>query len=102
KKLLTAVKNGVKSYEFIEIMCCPGGCVTGGGQPIINAKDLVYIDPKTLRANALYAEDQGKEKRKSHENVQLKKLYDEYLGLPNGHKAHELLHTHYTEKPKFR
>ncbi len=101
KKLLTAIKNGEKSYEFIEVMCCPGGCVTGGGQPIVNATELSYKDPKILRAKALYSEDQGKAKRKSHENAELKQLYDEYLGEPNGHKAHELLHTHYIPRPKY-
>lgn len=101
KKLLNAIKNGEKSYEFIEVMCCPGGCVTGGGQPIVNATDLSYDDPKVLRAKALYSEDQGKAKRKSHENEELKKLYDEYLGEPNSHKAHELLHTHYTPRSKY-
>ncbi len=102
KKLLTAIRNGEKTYEFIEVMCCPGGCVTGGGQPIVNAKDLSYDDPKVLRAKALYSEDRGKAKRKSHENEELKKLYAEYLGEPNGHKAHELLHTTYVPRPKYK
>lgn len=102
KKLLTAIRNGEKTYEFIEVMCCPGGCVTGGGQPIVNAKDLSYDDPKVLRAKAIYSEDKGKAKRKSHENEELKKLYAEYLGEPNGHKAHELLHTTYVPRPKYK
>ncbi len=102
KKLLTAIRNGEKSYEFIEVMCCPGGCVTGGGQPIVNATDLAYSDPKVLRAKALYSEDSGKAKRKSHENEELKKLYAEYFGEPNSHKAHELLHTHYIPRPKYK
>jgi len=102
KKLLTAIRNGEKTYEFIEVMCCPGGCVTGGGQPIVNATNLSYDDPKVLRAKALYSEDQGKAKRKSHENEELKKLYAEYLGEPNGHKAHELLHTTYVPRPKYK
>ncbi len=102
KKLLAAIRNGEKSYEFIEVMCCPGGCVTGGGQPIVNATDLSYADPKVLRAKALYSEDSGKAKRKSHENEELKKLYAEYFGEPNSHKAHELLHTHYIPRPKYK
>lgn len=102
KKLLESIKSGEKSYDFIEVMGCPGGCVTGGGQPIVSAKDLMYCDPKTLRAAALYGEDSGKQLRKSHENPSLKKLYDEFLGEPCGHKSHELLHTHYEPKKKYR
>lgn len=101
KKLLEAVKAGEKNYHFIEVMCCPGGCVTGGGQPIVNSKDLQYIDLKTIRAKALYDEDAGKEKRKSHENAEIKVLYETYLGEAGGHTAHELLHTHYSAKPKY-
>ena len=100
-KLLEKVKAGAK-YDFIEIMGCPGGCVTGGGQPIINSKDLCYIDPKKLRAKALYSEDERKHLRKSHENPELIQLYKDYLGEPNGHKAHELLHTHYIPRPKYK
>ena len=82
KKLLESVKSGEKSYDFIEVMGCPGGCVTGGGQPIVSAKDLMYCDPNTLRASALYGEDSGKKLRKSHQNPSIKKLYDEFLGQP--------------------
>ena len=99
--LLEKVKAGEK-YDFIEIMGCPGGCVTGGGQPIINAKDLCYINPKELRAKALYDEDASKALRKSHENPSVKKLYEDFLGEPNSHKAHELLHTHYIPRPKYK
>ena len=101
KELLDMVKRGEKDYTFIEIMGCPGGCVTGGGTPIVDATTRSYVDLKSLRAAALYGEDAGKAKRKSHENVQLKALYDEYLGEPNSHRAHELLHTNYTAKPKY-
>ncbi|MBO4501129.1 MAG: iron hydrogenase small subunit [Clostridia bacterium] len=100
-KLLEKVKAGAK-YDFIEVMGCPGGCVTGGGQPIINSKDLCYIDPKKLRAKALYTEDERKHLRKSHENPEVKQLYKDYLGKPNSHKAHELLHTHYIPRPKYK
>ncbi|MDD4124213.1 MAG: NADH-dependent [FeFe] hydrogenase, group A6 [Eubacteriales bacterium] len=100
--LLESIKSGEKQYDFIEIMGCPGGCVTGGGQPIINATDLSYIDPKELRAKALYSEDEAKTFRKSHQNESVKKLYEEYLGEPNGHKSHELLHTHYIPRPKYK
>ncbi len=100
-RLLDAVKSGEKQYTFIEVMGCPGGCVTGGGTPIVTSKDLQYVDPKTERAKGLYAEDAGKPKRKSHENTEVKALYDEYLGEPGSHKAHELLHTHYTKREKY-
>ena len=100
-KLLDMVKSGEKNYTFIEVMGCPGGCVTGGGQPIVSAQDKMTCDPKVLRAKALYGEDAGKAKRKSHENKEIQKLYDEFLGKPNSHKAHELLHTHYVKREKY-
>lgn len=100
-ELLELIKKGEKNYTFIEIMGCPGGCVTGGGTPIVSSCDLQYVNPKVERAKGLYAEDEGKAKRKSHENEELKKLYDEYLGEPNSHKAHELLHTHYVKREKY-
>ncbi|NLN56187.1 MAG: 2Fe-2S iron-sulfur cluster binding domain-containing protein [Clostridiales bacterium] len=101
-RLLESIKAGEKQYDFIEIMGCPGGCITGGGQPIINATELCYINPKELRAKALYTEDEAKTIRKSHQNKSVKKLYDEFLGSPNSHKAHELLHTHYKPRAKYR
>ena len=101
KKLLESVKSGEKTYHFIEIMCCPGGCVTGGGQPIVSSKDLQYIDLKTVRAKALYDEDKNKKLRKSHENPEIIAAYRDYLGEPGGHRAHELLHTTYTAKQKY-
>ncbi len=101
KKLLDAVKAGEKQYDFIEIMGCPGGCVTGGGQPIVHSRDLMYIDVKATRAKALYDEDSGKALRKSHENPSIKKVYDEYFEKPGSHKAHELLHTHYVARKKY-
>ena len=100
-KLLDMVKAGEKSYTFIEVMGCPGGCVNGGGQPIVSPEERVKKDPRVLRAKALYGEDEGKAIRKSHENPSIQKLYAEFLGAPNSHKAHELLHTHYTARPKY-
>ncbi|MBR4466941.1 MAG: iron hydrogenase small subunit, partial [Clostridia bacterium] len=100
-ELLEAVKRGEKNYTFIEVMGCPGGCVCGGGTPIVPAKEKAYIDLKAERAKALYAEDAGKALRKSHENSEIKKIYKEFLGEPNSHKAHELLHTHYHARPKY-
>ena len=102
KRLLEAIRNGEKEYHFIEVMGCPGGCVTGGGQPIVSAQDKLSINPYVLRAKATYAEDSGKPKRKSHENEELQLLYKEFLGEPNSHKAHELLHTHYHARPKYK
>lgn len=102
EKLLNAVKAGEKNYTFIEIMCCPGGCITGGGQPIVNAKTLMSVNVKELRAKVLYGEDAAKPKRKSHENAEVMNLYKEFLGEPNSHKAHELLHTTYSAKEKFK
>lgn len=98
RKLLDAVKAGEESYDFIEIMACPGGCVTGGGQPIVPAKVQMDIDLKAERAKALYSEDKASAVRKSHENPVIKKLYDEFLEKPGSHKAHELLHTHYQKR----
>lgn len=98
RKLLEAIKAGEESYDFVEIMACPGGCVTGGGQPIISAKDQMDKDVKALRAKAIYDEDRSLPVRKSHENPVIKKLYDEYFEKPGSHKAHELLHTHYTKR----
>jgi NADP-reducing hydrogenase subunit HndD len=101
KALLEKVKSGEKEYHFIEVMGCPGGCVTGGGQPIVPAKVQMGIDVRKARAAAIYDEDRSLPVRKSHENESVKKVYAEYLGEPNSHKAHELLHTHYTARSKF-
>ena len=97
-KLLDAIKAGEKTYHFIEIMGCPGGCITGGGQPIVDARTRYFIDPKAVRAAATYDEDEAMTIRKSHENPAIKKIYEEFLGEPCGHKSHELLHTHYVDR----
>lgn len=101
KELLDMVKAGEKDYHFIEIMGCSGGCVTGGGQPHVPARVKMDVDIRVERAKALYEEDTVRELRKSHENPLIKKLYEEYLGKPNSHKAHELLHTTYAAKEKY-
>ena len=100
-KLLQMIKNGEVNYDFIEIMGCSGGCVTGGGQPHVNAKDRMKLDIRVERAKALYEEDGSRKYRKSHQNPQIQQLYADYLGKPNSHKAHDLLHTHYDRKEKF-
>lgn len=98
KILMEKMKNGEADYTFIEVMGCPGGCVTGGGQPIVPARDRMKVDPRVVRAKALYTEDESKAQRKSHKNAAVQKLYEDYLGQPNSHKAHELLHTHYVDR----
>lgn len=101
RQLLNNIRDGKAEYEFIEIMACPGGCVTGGGQPIVPARVQMTTNVKELRAKALYSEDEKSTFRKSHKNPDLELLYKEYLTEPGSHKAHELLHTHYTKRSKF-
>ncbi|MBR5157338.1 MAG: [Clostridia bacterium] len=101
RALLEKVRSGEADYHFIEIMACPGGCVTGGGQPIQSAKVKAEIDLKAARAKAIYDEDRSLPIRKSHENPFIKMLYDEFLGEPCGHKSHKLLHTHYVKRDKY-
>ena len=96
--LLDAVKSGEKQYHFIEIMCCPGGCINGGGQPIVDANTRMKVDVRAKRAAVLYNIDANMPLRMSHENPAIKELYDTVLGAPNSHKAHELLHTTYVKR----
>ena len=93
--LLEEIKKGTSPYHFIEIMGCPGGCISGGGQPR-PVNDAI----RTKRLEAIYREDEGKAIRKSHENKDVMMLYHDYLGTPLGHKSHELLHTIYTRRSK--
>ena len=102
KRLIRRIQSGEANYDFVEVMACPGGCVNGGGQPIVSPAEREAHDPRVLRAQAIYAEDAAKSVRKSHENPSIMKLYDEYFEKPNSHKAHELLHTHYTARPKYK
>ena len=97
-KILTAVENGEKNYHFIEVMCCPGGCVNGGGQPIQPNSVRQTVDIKALRAKALYDYDAANVRRKSHESPVVKALYDEYFEKPGSHKAHKILHTSYVDR----
>ncbi len=92
-KLLEMIRKGEKEYHFIEIMGCPGGCINGGGQPQQPQKVRDVVNLSVERAKALYEEDAILSVRKSYQNPEMKKLYAEYLGEPNGHKAHHLLHT---------
>ena len=100
-ELLKKIKSGEANYHFVEVMCCPGGCVNGGGQPIQPASVRNFTDLKALRAKALYDEDKDLPLRKSHENPMIQKLYAEYLEKPGSHKAHEILHTTYVARKKF-
>ncbi|MBE9582207.1 MAG: iron hydrogenase small subunit [Proteobacteria bacterium] len=94
RKLMEKIQSGEADYHFIEIMACPGGCVGGGGQPI-----PVNDEIRILRAGALYDDDSSvQEYRQSHENPSVKKAYETFLKEPLGHKSHELLHTHYTQR----
>ena len=107
KVLLDQIKEGTSKYHFIEIMGCPGGCVAGGGQPYVKPcflpnEDANILDTyKEKRASALYLEDSSKALRVSHKNPQIIELYEKFLGEPNSHKAHELLHTTYKAREKF-
>ncbi len=101
KMLLEKVKSGEQEYHFIEIMACPGGCVNGGGQPILKSKTLMDIDPRQVRASSIYKEDRNLPIRKSHENPSIKKVYEEFLGKPNSHTSHKLLHTHFTQRKRY-
>ena len=100
--IMEEIKNGKADYQFVEIMACPGGCIMGGGQPIKTAKVRATKDVRKLRADALYTIDEKSKIRKSHENPVIKQLYQEYLVEPGGHKAHELLHTHYVKREKYQ
>jgi NADH-quinone oxidoreductase subunit G/NADP-reducing hydrogenase subunit HndD len=100
RKVMEMIQRGEKQYDFIEVMACQGGCVTGGGQPIVDAKTRVTVNVKMERAKAIYDEDQSLQVRKSHKNPYIQQLYSEFLGKPNGHLAHELLHTHYIKRKK--
>lgn len=100
--IMEKVKNGTADYHFIEIMGCPGGCVNGGGQPVQHAVVRNFVDLRARRAAALYEADKDMPLRKSHESEAVKRLYDEFLGEPGSHKAHEVLHTSYVARPKYK
>ena len=102
KKVLEEIKNGEADYQFVEIMACPGGCIMGGGQPIKSSKVRAEVDVRKLRADALYNIDEKSTIRKSHENPAIKKLYEEFLEKPGSHKSHELLHTTYVAREKYK
>jgi NADH-quinone oxidoreductase subunit G/NADP-reducing hydrogenase subunit HndD len=90
KKIAEQVKNGTSPYAFIEVMCCPGGCIGGGGQPYGTTTKT-----RQDRIDATYRVDENMPIRKSHENPIIAELYKEFLIAPLGEKSHQLLHTHY-------
>jgi NADP-reducing hydrogenase subunit HndD len=95
-KILKQVRKGKSPYHFVEIMACPGGCLGGGGQPIPTSLEI-----RIKRMKAIYAEDEHMPLRKSHENPEIIAIYKEFLGQPNSHVSHELLHTHYVERENY-
>ena len=96
RKLCELVAGGAADYHFIEIMCCPGGCIGGGGQPIPTTNAI-----RRRRMDAIYEVDRNMPVRKSHENQVVKALYAEFLGRPLGEKSHQLLHTHYQPRERY-
>ena len=101
KVLMDKVRSGEADYQFIEIMSCPGGCVNGGGQPIKTGYVRNNYDVRAIRAKSIYDADKGMKYRKSHDNPAIKELYATYLGEPNGHKAHKILHTSYVKRNNY-
>ncbi|NMA02708.1 MAG: 2Fe-2S iron-sulfur cluster binding domain-containing protein [Clostridia bacterium] len=103
KKVMEKIKTGEADYHFIEIMACPGGCIGGGGTPIVDGPQRLKLgeDYKALRIKAIYGEEKELKLRKSHENPAVKKLYESYLGKPLSKRSHELLHTHYQKRNKY-
>ena len=98
RELLDKVKAGEVKVDFIEVMACPGGCVNGGGQPVQSAAVKASTDLKAKRAAVLYNSDAGNKIRCSHDNPAVQKIYDEFLGKPGSHTAHEILHTFYIKR----
>ncbi|MCX8074589.1 MAG: NADH-dependent [FeFe] hydrogenase, group A6 [Clostridia bacterium] len=94
-KVMDEIEDGTSKYSFIEVMTCPGGCIMGGGQPIKTSYERAKVDVRGLRAKALYKADKDAKYRSSHKNPEVQKIYEEFLGAPNSHRAHELMHTKY-------
>jgi NADP-reducing hydrogenase subunit HndD len=96
REVMRQLENGKSPYHFIEIMACPGGCLGGGGQPIPTDMEI-----RKKRMAAIYAEDESLPFRKSHDNPEIKQIYEEFLKEPLGHRSHELLHTGYRKREKY-
>jgi NADH-quinone oxidoreductase subunit G/NADP-reducing hydrogenase subunit HndD len=97
RKVLDLIREGKADYHFIEVMCCPGGCIGGGGQPI-----PTNLDVRLARIAGTYKVDEQLPIRKSHENPAITAIYEEYLGAPLGELSHKLLHTHYIPRGVYR
>jgi len=95
QKVIAAIRSGKKTYHFIEVMTCPGGCIGGGGSRATRTNEV-----REARIKAIYREDDSKKLRKSHDNPDVAKLYEEFLGKPLGEKSHHLLHTKYTPRER--
>ena len=102
KQVIDGIRDGSLHYDFVEFMACPGGCINGGGQPIQHADVRNFTDIKSLRAAALYRQDEQMEYRRSHKNPVVQTVYNTYLGEPGSHKAHELLHCVYVRQKRYR
>lgn len=100
--LMEQIASGENKYDFIEVMTCPGGCIMGGGQPIIPPKIITRRQVKLLRASALYKADDETKNKVSDENKAVQKIYKEFIGDPNGKTAHEYLHTYYTKQEVYK
>ena len=96
RQIMEMIVTGKCPYHFIEIMACPGGCIGGGGQPIPTNAEI-----RRKRTEAIYAEDEGMPLRKSHLNPEIIQIYKDFLGEPNGHKSHKLLHTKYNKRNRY-
>jgi len=100
-KVLKQIKNKEKDYIFVEFMACTGGCINGGGQPIVKAKDLEEYDVRKLRAASLYKIDKKRKVRLSNKNPQIEKIYEEFFITPGSEIAHKYLHTHYHARTRY-
>jgi NADP-reducing hydrogenase subunit HndD len=101
RKIMNEIRAGQATYDFVEIMACPGGCVMGGGQPIKSSKIRSTTDVRKLRADSIYSIDEKSVIRKSHQNKQVQKIYEEFFGEPGSNKAHLYLHTGYCKQEKY-
>ncbi|MDD2362853.1 MAG: [FeFe] hydrogenase, group A, partial [Oscillospiraceae bacterium] len=100
--VMSKIKDGTADWHFVEVMCCPGGCVNGGGQPLQPASVRNFTDLVSTRSKALYDQDSAMSVRKSHKSPLVNKIYEEFFGKYGSHKAHEILHTEYTGRKKYR
>ena len=100
RKICEEIRDGKADYQFVEIMCCPGGCINGGGQPILDAYTRRNVDYREKRASVLYDIDKNCEARKSHKSTAVDAVYKEMFEKPGSHKAHEVLHTSYVNRKK--